>query len=518
MAVTRISGFASGLDIDSVVKQLMQAEKKPLDKLNQSRQLLEWKRENYREVSTKVIAFAQNKISDIFSKASSLNAQKAGVSGNTTAVTVNASSSASGVLDISVTELAMAASIKSTTAPAKTDPTNNKETDWGKIKLSDIDKSGIGTSDPTKMKTTVTIGKASIQIDNATETLSSFVNKINSNSDSPVTAVYDSSTGKISLTSKMTGETGNDITVEGSVFTALGLDTSLKLSNGKDATVNVNGLDIHQSSNSFSLNGFDITLNAKSNGESTHVEVTKDVDKIVENVQNFVDSYNELLSYLNGKVNEEKYSKYAPLTSDQKKEMSENEIELWEEKAKSGMLKRDSILSSAISSMRTAMIESIEGITLSDGKPLDFTRLGITTGTYDTNGKLILDQDKLKKAIEKDSDIVNDFFGTNYSTSFLNNDYAKSDGILARLRKISNNTLAQLASTAGTSKVSADITSAFNTDSSMGRELYSLDRRISEMESKLVMKENNYYKKFTAMETAINKYNSIQSSLSSFLS
>ncbi len=508
MAVTRISGMASGMDIDTLVKQLMQAEKKPLDKLNQSRQLLEWKRDNYREVSTKIVSFAQNKINDIFSKSASLNAQSARISGNTTAVSVSASSSASGVLDISVEELAIAASIQSTTNPTKT---NTTESDWGKVKLSEINGSGIGTSG----KTNVTIGGVSIEIDNATETLGSFVNKINSNSSSPVTAVYDSSTGKVSLTSKTTGTAGNDIKLTDSIFTALGLGT--QLSGGKDAIIKVNGLDMSQSSNKFSLNGFDITLNAKSAGTATHVEVTKDVDKIVENVQSFVDSYNELLSYMNGRVNEERYTKYTPLTSEQKKEMSESEIELWEKKAKSGMLKRDSILQSALSTMRTAMIESVDGIKLADGTALDFTKLGITTGTYETKGKLILDKDKLKQAIEKDPNIVNDFFGKDYSTSFANNDYTKSDGILARLKKISNSTLSQLASTAGTSKVSTDVTAAFNTDSSMGRELYSLDRRILDMESKLTRKETNYYKKFTAMETAINKYNSIQSSLSSFL-
>lgn len=509
MAVTRISGFASGLDIDSMVKQLMQAERKPLDKLNQSKQLLEWKRDNYREVSTKIVTFAQNKINDIFSKSTSLNAQSASASGNTTAVSVTASSTASGVLDISVDKLAVAARIQSTTAPTKP----SSATNWGDVKLSEI------TSDVSG----VTIGGVPIIIDSANETVSSFINKINTNAKSPVTAVLDPASGKISLTSKTTGAAGNNIELTGSVFASLGLEiptggTALKLSGGDDAVVTVNGLSMTQSSNKFTLNGFEVTLNDKSYGVSTHVEVTKDVNKIVENVQSFVDAYNELLSYVNGKLNEERYSSYIPLTTEQRSEMSDSEIELWEGKAKSGLLKRDSILQSTVSSMRMAMFEAVDGVTLSDGSKLDLTKLGITTGTYETNGKLILDKDKLKQSIEKDPNIVNDFFGKNYSTSFLNNNYLPTDGIFARLKKITNNTLSQLAETAGTSKVSVDITSSFNADSSIGRDLYSLAIRIDEMESKLTLKENNYYKKFTAMETAINKYNSIQSSLSGFLS
>jgi flagellar hook-associated protein 2 len=49
----------------------------------------------------------------------------------------------------------------------------------------------------------------------------------------------------------------------------------------------------------------------------------------------------------------------------------------------------------------------------------------------------------------------------------------------------------------------------------MGDQLRAFDTRIAEMNRKLTMKETQYYKQFTAMETAMNKYNSTSSSLSS---
>lgn len=107
--VTRISGFSSGLDIDAIVKKLMTAESVPLNKLNQQKQLMEWKRESYREVSTKMVTFLQDKITKL-SSSTVMNAQKATVTGNTTAVTAVASSSASGMLEVRVNRLATASS------------------------------------------------------------------------------------------------------------------------------------------------------------------------------------------------------------------------------------------------------------------------------------------------------------------------------------------------------------------------------------------------------------------------
>lgn len=106
--VTRISGLASGMDIDAMVKKLMTAERVPLDKLNQQKQLMEWKRENYRESSTKVVSFLQDKLG-VLSRTASMNPQKVTVTGNSDALTASASTSASGVLDISVINLATAA-------------------------------------------------------------------------------------------------------------------------------------------------------------------------------------------------------------------------------------------------------------------------------------------------------------------------------------------------------------------------------------------------------------------------
>ncbi len=51
-----------------------------------------------------------------------------------------------------------------------------------------------------------------------------------------------------------------------------------------------------------------------------------------------------------------KYYDYKPLTADEKASLSEEEIELWEDKAKSGLLQSDSTLQSIANAMRTAIL------------------------------------------------------------------------------------------------------------------------------------------------------------------
>ena len=46
--MVRINGLASGMDIDSIVSDMMKIKRMPLDKLNQEKQVLEWQRDDYR--------------------------------------------------------------------------------------------------------------------------------------------------------------------------------------------------------------------------------------------------------------------------------------------------------------------------------------------------------------------------------------------------------------------------------------------------------------------------------------
>jgi flagellar hook-associated protein 2 len=74
-----------------------------------------------------------------------------------------------------------------------------------------------------------------------------------------------------------------------------------------------------------------------------------------------------------------------------------------------------------------------------------------------------------------------------------------------------------MSSKAGTSQVSTSLNEGFLVDSLMGSEKIDISRKITDLTRKLNMMETRYYKQFTAMETAINKFNSQAGSFSSFL-
>lgn len=503
----RLTGLASGLDIDTMVQKLMQAERVPLNKMNQQRQLLDWKRESYREVSTKMVTFLQDKIKDTFSKATSLNAQKATVTGNTSAVTATASATASGNMTVGVSKLATASNVILTGQSGTSEDT----------KLTNL---GLASG-------TLQVGGSTLSIDE-NDTIASLVSKINNNSATGITAIYDKA-GGLSLTSTATGTDGKLFKDNANPGSAnLNIDANLKslfwkkesdgttdatqaITKAQNAEVTVNGLTMEKTSNTFTVNGVTLTLNTTTaTGETSNIAVSKDTEAIVKSVQDFVNSYNELLSLMNSKVSEERYTKYAPLSSEQKSEMKEDEITEWTAKSKSGMLKNDSTLQEAISSMRSAIMGDVD---TGSGSVNLLQGLGITTGNYQSKGKLSLDVDKLKEALDKNPNIVNQVFNTNYDKVYTSDKVADTDGILARLQKITTNVLKSMNTTAGTSISSSDSATSFLTSSLIGSQLSSLDRRISEFTSKLNTIETNYFKKFTAMETAINKYNSTGSSL-----
>src|SRR5699024_9031365 len=74
------------------------------------------------------------------------------------------------------------------------------------------------------------------------------------------------------------------------------------------------------------------TYNNVTDGK-TRITVTNNVDDEYDNIKNFVDKYNEIIDEMNTSQREEIHRDYPPLTKEQKEEMTDREIEKWEEKA-----------------------------------------------------------------------------------------------------------------------------------------------------------------------------------------
>ncbi|WP_010286846.1 flagellar filament capping protein FliD [Kurthia massiliensis] len=366
----------------------------------------------------------------------------------------------------------------------------------------------------------------------ATDKLSNVMNKINA-SGVGITAIV--SGDKLSLTVNTEGA-GKDnlgaMNVEEDVnglFKKLGLlsgqtgdltagTATAIASKGEDGSITVNGVEIKGTSNKYSISGYNLTINksfdstASTNpDEVTKISATTDTDKIVDKVKEFVKSYNELIADITARTSEKKNTSYSPLTDAQKSEMTTDQITKWEDLAKKGLLKGDSTLNTVVSNMRQTLAEYNTYTLSADGKDKIYTKnptdvlykIGITTSsTWSDGGKLEIDEDKLKKALTDDPDIVSRIFAGDSSNG--------KDGIIASLRKTAQNAVTTIKDKAGSETSSADNTY------SLGKTISSLKTKIDDWTDRLKDIEERYWNQFSAMEKAIQKANSQTSIFDSY--
>lgn len=343
------------------------------------------------------------------------------------------------------------------------------------------------------------------------ESLNSVMSKVN-NSKLGVTMFYDSYSDKVTMTRKETGvynesENGQEIEfTEGDFLTqVLGFqnvtpENSENYIEAKNATFTINGLETSRQSNTFSMNGVTFTLK-KTTDEPVTINVNNDNDKLYENIKSFVDKYNELVEKIEKKLSEPKYKNYLPLTDDEKEKLSETQQEKWENMAKSGILRNDSILSGLVTQMRTAIYSAVNQDDL-DSAMKSLSAIGITTTADFTTAKLEINESKLKAAIEKDPNSIELLFNGTGATD-------GQKGVIQRLYDKVNATMDQLKERAGNSY-------SVNNQFTIGRQLDDLDDRIERFEDRLADLETRYYSQFTAMEQAIQKANSQAAYLAQF--
>jgi flagellar hook-associated protein 2 len=496
--VLRISGLASGMDVDTTISQLMKARKVPVDLLAQKKQTLQWQFEGFREMNTKLADFRSSKLSS-YRLESTYSAKKSEITGpGASAISAKVTGlSQAGQIMVDVDKLATNAIKQGNLDIRKITNGIPSDFDPSKPLLEQSQKLDGGITDSTfELK----VNGTTIKVTPKTQSLNNIISQINSNT--KVNAFYDTQTGKLSYTSKETGLSAA-IDFSGSEPGLLtnvlktALDTGSSIPKGEDAIVKINGLATTRSSNTFTVNGVEITLNQP--GDLATIAVKTDTDKIVDNIKNFIKDYNDMLKVVQDKVGEPRYKDFAPLTDDQKKDMKDTDIEKWEKMSKSGMLKNDTILNGFVGSMRSISTSKVQN---GFDSPNNLNSLGIVTGAYTDKGKLYLnDEVKLRAAIEKNPDAVISLF-----TARGNDDSDTSDvGLAQRLYDSVNSVIKQISQKVG--NVSLDDSTAQG-DSLLGKQIYDMSKRIDTGNKKLQKYEDQYYRQFSAMETAMNKYNS----------
>lgn len=287
-----------------------------------------------------------------------------------------------------------------------------------------------------------------------------------------------------------------------------GVETTYEAANkidGKDSEIILNGTTYTGKGNSFTINGLSIDVQGITGpGDENAIKLTvsTDTQEIYDKIKSFLSEYNSIINEMTSMYNADSSKGYEPLTDEEKDAMSDTEVEKWETKIKDSLLRRDSTLDGVMSVMINSMSQSYEV----NGKSMSFATLGIETLGYlkapkneqnafhiagdedDENSKS--EPDKLMAAITADPDNVIEF-----------------------MKKVSSELYSQLDTKMKENSSMSSIYKVYN-DKEMDKQYSDYTTTIKNWETKVSTKEDYYYKKFTAMETALAKMQSQTSSLS----
>lgn len=374
-------GSYSGID-QSMIDQLMAAEKMPLVGMNAKVQNYETEKNAWKDINTRMNTLS-TKINDL--KDATLFSKKNVIDSSSGIVNASASNSAEeGNYEIQIAKLA-----KSTTV---------------------IGSSGGTASGDGKLN--IAMGTETLSIDvSSGESLSSIVEKINSSENNSFVSasVIDS---KIVLQSIEAG--ANTITIDDDdatmtstgILSSIGLDsTTQTLGNNSEFTIN--GVNVSRNSNSITDVVEGLTFTLTSTG-TTNLTVENDYSDLEDKIQAMVDQYNSTLSFMQ--------SKSAAGTS--------GVI------GSGGALSGDSSLQRLISNLRISVSDSITGIT---SQYKNASSVGIKT--IDNEGTLSFDKTEFSEAMGSDADGVKNFFTeengfVDKSDSFVDVYIDSSDGMI----------------------------------------------------------------------------------------
>jgi flagellar hook-associated protein 2 len=349
-----------------------------------------------------------------------------------------------------------------------------------------------------------------------TDSIKTIMNKINS-SDAGVKVSYLSGSDKFMFESTVAGASGK-ISLSDTAKTLFSDNIEgnkgFKEEEGKDAKISVkygNGepQDLVRGSNSFNLEGLNITINGKFDGSADPVTLTSKTnsDKIVSTITDMIKDYNEIIQLVSDQSSKKPNRDYSPLTDEQKESMSEDQIKKWEDKAKVGVLFNDTELRSLSDSLRFVFDAG------SDEKA-KLSSYGISTSSdYTEKGKLVFDETKFRAALETNAEDIKKLFTKKADTST-----GERDGFMAKLTSITN----KFASTSGAvkgiliEKAGSTYAPTSVTTNSLQKSIDSIDVYIKKLQAQLKTETDRYVKQFTNLENVIAQMNSQSSTLSSF--
>ena len=524
----------SGIDVESLVKVGMMSEQKKYDRLYKKEVETEWRKEAFADVYSAVNTFrssmsdmrlssrtkpmtATSSLSDMVTATANANA---GVMSHTVEVTQAASNAylmtASGqkvartntaapasvaLKDVAFAGGTMPAGMASGDTALSFKLSNGTGTAEVKFTAEEIFTKNLTLNDLAKRINNARFidsdgKKSALNITASYDAVSDAFSIVNtkSGSDNKVSLSVDTGAGSAADTTallnnlKLGQVSGGSISAPLS-FTTAGTTSTLSVA-GTNASVKVDGrtyTDLQE--NKLQVNGVTYTFKKETPaGTTAQVTIAQDQEKLVENVKKFVEDYNKLLDDLHGRYNNNKYPDYEVLTKDQEASMSHEQVEKWNERAKSGLLYRDGYLHSIISDMRDAVTNRVGS---APGRYNNLAAIGITS--KDQSGHLKLDENKLRTAISAEPDAVNQIFSHTDD-----DDNYGDNGVATRLAERLGKRMESLKSHAGMTANKSD-------RSELGKLIENYEKQMSDFKQLMSSFENQLYKKYNAMEEAISK-------------
>lgn len=484
----KLPGLATGMDTDAMVKQMVTDDQNKIDKAKQKEQIINWQQETYRDVISDIKGF-NDKYFSVTSKDSIISSSAwntlTTASSNSNVITATATADAENIdYNFDVVKLAQPAKITSSIPLNK----DSKLTDLGATE-GDKFKLALGKNDNGDVLYSDTI---EIEKD---DTIDSLTWKINNASKGSIKASYSEMSGKFTIeTTKSGASTGFAVTDENGNLSS-SLDFLCKgtgfnhVATGSNSIINVSANDgsfsrtLNEESNSFTIDGINYTVNATG---TSRITTKKDVEPVVTKMKAFVDDYNKIMDKMYDLVTQKKDKDYPPLTDDQKKEMSEDEIKDWEKKAKVGILRNDNEMTRFIDDMQNAIFGDNINI---------LSEMGITgPEDYNKKGQIALDEDKFKKALEDDSEKVYEVFAKDSSSTM--------EKMKSTMNKYVGSSKSVFAQKAGLEKTSSAVKNFYSDQLKQQADL------IKKLQNQMSDKEDKLYKKFGNLESSMSKLNS----------
>jgi flagellar hook-associated protein 2 len=452
MAGIQMSGLASNIDTASIIDQLMAVERLPRTKITLNQDATTKRQSLLQEISSRLttLKFANDDLKSVLTWGDTQTAESADTSKFTVTRTAGA---APGGYDVAVNQLASAErqtyKFASPTADGTLDIANANGTARTAIAL-----------------------KAGATVDDA-------VSAINGATDANVYAV--NVNGNLVLSAKTTGDQS------GFGISGSGIDSQLERVAGTNAKVTINGTTYERQSNTITdaLPGLSITLKGKTSGTDT-VGLTvgtpgPDKNKVVDKVKAFVTAYNDLVTVARADLKDQKVINAATTDDAQK-----------------GTLFGDSGLSTMLSQFRTTLSGAVGGLS---GSLTSMGDLGVSTGAASAtisqdslDGKLTLDETKLRTALDTDPNAVRSLLGGAGGTS----GFSQAFGSILSAYQGSGGLIQQRIAAAAS-------------------DLTDLATKLTTFDARMDAKQALLQKQFTAMETAMSASNSAGTNLASLI-